>query len=61
MIAGRYEQLGPYEVKDTSWSAFNEALKRRGSLLMLFDPQMDWVPSSSGERSRQQHFSDAAI
>ena len=51
----------PTKYKTTNWSAYNEALKRRGSLSIWFDPQMDWEPPPSGKRGRQQQFSDAAI
>lgn len=51
----------PTNYKTTNWSAYNEALKRRGSLSIWFDPQMDWEPPPSGKRGRQQQFSDAAI
>ena len=47
--------------KTTNWSAYNEALKRRGSLELWFDPEMVWVPPRGGKRGRQQRFSDAAI
>jgi hypothetical protein len=47
--------------KTTNWSAFNRALKQRGSLTIWFDPEMTWSPPPSGRRGRQQRFSDAAI
>lgn len=47
--------------KNTNWSAFNEALKRLGSLMILFDPEMEWRPPPTGRRGRQPSFSDAAI
>ena len=47
--------------KTTNWSAYNKALKRRGSLSIWFDAQMEWAPPPSGKRGRQQQFSDAAI
>ena len=28
--------------KTTNWTAYNEALKRRGSLTIWFDPEMNW-------------------
>lgn len=51
----------PTKYKTTNWSAYNEALKQRGSLLIWFDPGMVWVPPPSGKRGRQCQFSDAAI
>lgn len=51
----------PTKYKTTNWSAYNDSLKRRGSLSIWFDPEMDWVPPPSGKRGRQQRFSDAAI
>ncbi len=47
--------------KTTNWAAYNEALKRRGSLTIWFDPEMDWDAKPSGKRGRSQTFSDAAI
>ncbi len=47
--------------KTTNWSAYNRALKQRGSLTIWFDPEMTWSPPPSGRRGRQQRFSDAAI
>ena len=61
MIAGGHEQLAPTKYKTTNWSAYNDSLKRRGSLSIWFDPEMVWVPPPSGKRGRQQSFSDAAI
>ena len=51
----------PTKYKTTNWSAYNDSLKRRGSLSIWFDPEMVWVPPPSGKRGRQQSFSDAAI
>lgn len=48
-----------YKIKN--WSSYNDSLKRRGSLLIWFDPAMVWTPPPSGKRGRQQQFSDAAI
>jgi hypothetical protein len=53
--------LAPTKYKTTNWSAYNDSLKRRGSLSIWFDPEMVWVPPRSGRRGRQQSFSDAAI
>lgn len=51
----------PTKYKTTNWSAYNEALKRRGSLSIWFDPDMTWRPPPTGKRGRQPRFSDAAI
>ncbi|MDV7146048.1 transposase, partial [Tropicimonas sp. TH_r6] len=51
----------PTKYKTTNWSTYNDALRRRGSLAILFDPAMIWTPPPSGKRGRQQQFSDAAI
>ena len=44
-----------------NWSAYNAALKSRGSLLVWFDPEMAWFAGRSGKRGRSDTFSDAAI
>src|SRR5690606_20871656 len=44
-----------------TWPAYNEALKRRGSLTIWFDPEMSWDAAPTGRRGRQQTYSDAAI
>ena len=41
--------------------AYNEALKRRGSLTIWFDPEMSRDAAPSRKRGRQQTYSDAAI
>jgi len=51
----------PTKYKTTNWSAYNDSLKRRGSLSIWFDPEMVWVPPPSGKRGRRQSFSDTAI
>jgi hypothetical protein len=45
----------------TNWRACNAALKQRGSLLIWFDPEMEWLAAPSGRRGRPAIFSDAAI
>jgi hypothetical protein len=47
--------------KTLNWPAYNKALKRRGSLAILFDPDMVWAAKPTGERGRQPVYSDAAI
>jgi hypothetical protein len=51
----------PPTYKTRNWPAYNEALKRRGSLTIWFDPEMIWEAVPSGRRGRQQTYSDAAI
>ena len=51
----------PTKYKTTNWSAYNEALRQRGSLTIWFDPEMVWRPAPTGQRGRQPSFSDAAI
>ncbi|MGB3148878.1 MAG: IS5 family transposase [Paracoccaceae bacterium] len=47
--------------KTKNWPAYNEALKRRGSLTIWFDPEMTWDAAPSGKRGRSRTFSNAAI
>ena len=47
--------------KTTNWADYNAALKRRGSLTIWFDPEMNWDAEPSGKRGRSRTFSDAAI
>lgn len=47
--------------KTRNWPAYNESLKRRGSLTIWFDPEMSWDAAPTGRRGRQQTYSDAAI
>lgn len=47
--------------KTTNWPDYNAALKRRGSLTIWLDPEMEWKAAPSGRRGRQQVFSDTAI
>ena len=47
--------------KTRNWPAYNEALKRRGSLTIRFDPEMSWDATPTGRRGRRQTYSDAAI
>ena len=47
--------------KTTNWTAYNEALKRRGSLTIWFDPEMNCDAAPTGKRGRQATYSDAAV
>lgn len=51
----------PAADKTRNWPACNEALKRRGSLTIWFDPAMVWEAAPTGKRGRQPDDSDAAI
>jgi len=51
----------PPSYRATNWRAYNAALKQRGSLLIWFDPEMEWLAAPSGRRGRPAIFSDAAI
>ncbi len=51
----------PPTYKIRNWRAYNEALKRRGSLTIWFDPKMTWEAKPTGKRGRQPTYSDAAI
>ena len=57
--------LAPYKVIkvhiDRDVQGYNEALKRRGSLTIWFDPAMAWEAAPTGKRGRQPDYSDAAI
>ena len=51
----------PPVYKTRNWPAYNEALKRRGSLTVWFDPEIVWEAAPTGKRGRQPSYSDAAI
>src|SRR5690554_3252259 len=51
----------PPAYKTRNWPAYNEALKRRGSLTIWFDPAMTWEAVPTGRRGRQRDYGDAAI
>jgi hypothetical protein len=51
----------PPAYKTRNWPAYNDALKRRGSLTIWFDPAMIWEAAPTGKRGRQPDYSDAAI
>ena len=51
----------PPTYKTGNWPAYSEALKRRGSLTIWFDPTMTWDAAPTGRRGRQRTYSDAAI
>ena len=43
--------------KTRKWPAYNEALKRRDSLTIWFDPAMIWEAAPTGKRGRQPDYS----
>ena len=45
----------------TNWRSYNAALRQRGSLLIWFDPEMEWLAAPSGRRGRPTIFSDVAV
>lgn len=51
----------PPTYKIRNWRANNEALKRQGSLIIWFDPEMTWEGKPTSKRGRQPTCSDAAI
>ena len=51
----------PPSYRTTNWPVYNAALKERGSLLVWFDPETEWLAPPRGRRGRPATFSDAAI
>ena len=51
----------PSRYRTTNWSSYNDALRRRGSLLVWVDREMEWLAPESRRPGRPQTFSDAAI
>ena len=51
----------PARYRTTNWKSYNEALKRRGSLLIWLDKDMVWLAPKAGRMGRPPVFSDAAI
>ena len=47
--------------KIRNWPGYNDALKRRGSLTIWFDPEMRWEAEPSGKKGRQQTYRHAVI
>ena len=44
-----------------NWSRYNQALKRRGSLMVWFDADMPWFACPSGKVGHPERFSATAI
>lgn len=51
----------PPKYRTTNWPEYNAALKRRGSLDVWFDLEMDWFAAPDGRLGRPLRFSDRAI
>jgi hypothetical protein len=51
----------PARYRTTNWPEYNAALRRRGSLLVWLDREMEWLASPSGRPGHPETFSDAAI
>lgn len=51
----------PARYRTTNWKSYNEALKRRGSLLIWLDKDMTWLAPKVGGNGRPPVFSDAAV
>ncbi|WP_405054050.1 transposase [Tabrizicola sp.] len=47
--------------RTTNWPEYNAALARRGSLLIWFDRETQWLAAPTGKRGRQPVFTDASI
>jgi len=45
----------------TNWSSYNDALRKRGSLLVWLDKDMTWLVPHEGRPGRPPVFSNAAI
>ena len=51
----------PARYRTTNWSAYNAALRKRGSLLIWLDKEMAWHAPHEGGTGRPPVFSNAAI
>jgi hypothetical protein len=51
----------PARYRTTNWKSYNDALRRRGSLLIWLDKDMTWLANRAGRPGRPRVFSDAAI
>ena len=51
----------PVRYRTTNWKSYNDALRRRGSLLIWLDKDMAWIAPKVGRPGRPPVFSDAAI
>ena len=51
----------PARYRTTNWKSYNDALRRRGSLLIWLGKDMTWLANRAGRPGRPPVFSDAAI
>ena len=51
----------PARYRTTNWSTYNDALRKRGSLLIWLDKEMAWHAPHEGRQGRPPVFSNAAI
>ena len=51
----------PPAYRTSNWRTYNAALKQRGSLLVWFDPETEWLAVPRGRCGRSATFSDVAI
>lgn len=51
----------PTRCRTTNWKSYNQALKRRGSLLIWRDKDLVWRAPRAGRSGRPPVFSEAAI
>ena len=51
----------PARYRTTNWKSYNEALKRRESLLIWLDKDVVWLAPKAGRTGRPPVFSDASI
>ena len=51
----------PTRYRTTNWPEYNAALRRRGSLLVWLNREMEWLAPKRGRPGRPETFSDAAI
>ncbi len=61
LILAHMSKPQPARYRTTNWSSYNDALRRRGSLLVWLDRGMEWSASKRGRPGRPETFSDAAI
>jgi IS5 family transposase len=51
----------PARYRTTNWSAYNAALRKRGSLLIWLEREMTWLAPHEGRSGRPPVFSESAI
>ncbi|RJE78511.1 hypothetical protein DWB67_17310 [Paracoccus sp. JM45] len=61
VITGGMSKRNIPTCKTLNWPAYNRALKRRGSLVIWFDPDMVRYAKPAGKRGRPLVCSDAAV